>query len=273
MSLVTWPCRNVLASGPVSASLPRSERSTRPHASVSARWSVARVSAVAAISQRGYETCLTCSASTSARPTCASRSVTAAAPVAAGRARHALAARRAASELGLRGPGRRRRRARDPGRRRLRRADRRRRRAHRRAAAALLEEALGVPVVLENDLNLAALAEHRVRGVADLAFIGVGTGVGMGIVAGGGSCAARAARPASSVTCRSATAWSPARRSRPARGGRRRRRARRALGLRHRARRVRRRRARRRRAAPCCTTRRARWRSRSGPSRRCSIRR
>jgi len=49
----------------------------------------------------------------------------------------------------------------------------------------LLEEALGVPVVLENDLNLAALAEHRVRGVADLAFIGVGTGVGMGIVAAG----------------------------------------------------------------------------------------
>lgn len=49
----------------------------------------------------------------------------------------------------------------------------------------LLEEALGVPVVLENDLNLAALAEHRVRAVADLAFIGVGTGVGMGIVARG----------------------------------------------------------------------------------------
>jgi glucokinase len=49
----------------------------------------------------------------------------------------------------------------------------------------LLAEALGVPVVLENDLNLAALAEHGVRGVADLAFIGVGTGVGMGIVAGG----------------------------------------------------------------------------------------
>ena len=49
----------------------------------------------------------------------------------------------------------------------------------------LLEQALGVPVVLENDLNLAALAEHHVRGVADLAFIGVGTGVGMGIVAQG----------------------------------------------------------------------------------------
>jgi glucokinase len=49
----------------------------------------------------------------------------------------------------------------------------------------LLADALGVPVVVENDLNLAALAEHRARGVDDLAFVGVGTGVGMGIVAGG----------------------------------------------------------------------------------------
>jgi glucokinase len=50
---------------------------------------------------------------------------------------------------------------------------------------SLLGDALGVPVVLENDLNLAALAEHRTRGVRDLAFIGIGTGVGMGIVADG----------------------------------------------------------------------------------------
>ena len=49
----------------------------------------------------------------------------------------------------------------------------------------LLEDALRVPVTFENDLNLAALAEQRDRGVSDLAFIGVGTGVGMGIVAGG----------------------------------------------------------------------------------------
>jgi glucokinase len=49
----------------------------------------------------------------------------------------------------------------------------------------LLEAALRVPVAFENDLNLAALAEQRARGVADLAFIGVGTGVGMGIVAAG----------------------------------------------------------------------------------------
>ena len=49
----------------------------------------------------------------------------------------------------------------------------------------LLEDALGVPVTIENDLNLAALAEQHARGVDDLAFIGVGTGVGMGVVAGG----------------------------------------------------------------------------------------
>jgi predicted NBD/HSP70 family sugar kinase len=49
----------------------------------------------------------------------------------------------------------------------------------------LLEDALQVPVAFENDLNLAALAEQRDRAVDDLVFIGVGTGVGMGIVAGG----------------------------------------------------------------------------------------
>jgi predicted NBD/HSP70 family sugar kinase len=53
---------------------------------------------------------------------------------------------------------------------------------------ALLEARLGVPVAVENDVNLAALAEQRHgcgRGVQDLVFIAVGTGVGMGIVAGG----------------------------------------------------------------------------------------
>jgi glucokinase len=53
---------------------------------------------------------------------------------------------------------------------------------------ALLEEALGVPVTVENDVNLAALAEQRHgrgRGVQDMVFIGVGTGVGMGIISGG----------------------------------------------------------------------------------------
>jgi predicted NBD/HSP70 family sugar kinase len=50
---------------------------------------------------------------------------------------------------------------------------------------SLLEQALGVPVTIENDLNLAALAEAEERDVDDLVFVGVGTGVGMGIVAGG----------------------------------------------------------------------------------------
>ena len=49
----------------------------------------------------------------------------------------------------------------------------------------LLEDALGVPVASDNDVNLAALAESRARGVTDLAFIAVGTGVGMGIVSDG----------------------------------------------------------------------------------------
>jgi predicted NBD/HSP70 family sugar kinase len=49
----------------------------------------------------------------------------------------------------------------------------------------LLEDALGAPVRVDNDVNLAALAESRERGVDDLVFIAVGTGVGMGIVAGG----------------------------------------------------------------------------------------
>jgi predicted NBD/HSP70 family sugar kinase len=49
----------------------------------------------------------------------------------------------------------------------------------------LLEDALGVPVTFDNDVNLAALAESEARGVDDLAFIAVGTGVGMGIVSGG----------------------------------------------------------------------------------------
>lgn len=49
----------------------------------------------------------------------------------------------------------------------------------------LLEDALGVPVAVDNDVNLAALAESEARGIDDLAFIAVGTGVGMGIVSGG----------------------------------------------------------------------------------------
>jgi glucokinase len=53
---------------------------------------------------------------------------------------------------------------------------------------SLLQEELDVPVIVENDVNLAALGEQRrgrARGVQDVAFIAVGTGVGMGIVVGG----------------------------------------------------------------------------------------
>ncbi len=53
---------------------------------------------------------------------------------------------------------------------------------------ALLRDELAAPVLVENDVNLAALGEQR-RGRTlapeELVFIAVGTGVGMGIVIGG----------------------------------------------------------------------------------------
>jgi predicted NBD/HSP70 family sugar kinase len=54
--------------------------------------------------------------------------------------------------------------------------------------AAALAERMGLPVALDNDVNMATLAEQRLglgAGVPDFVFIGVGTGVGMGIVASG----------------------------------------------------------------------------------------
>jgi predicted NBD/HSP70 family sugar kinase len=51
-----------------------------------------------------------------------------------------------------------------------------------------LEERLGVPVTLENDVNLAAVGEQWLgvaRGVDDFAFLSVGTGMGNGLVLGG----------------------------------------------------------------------------------------
>lgn len=54
---------------------------------------------------------------------------------------------------------------------------------------ALLEEQLDATVIVENDVNLATLGEQRqgcARGLADVAFIAVGTGIGMGIVVDGG---------------------------------------------------------------------------------------
>jgi predicted NBD/HSP70 family sugar kinase len=57
-----------------------------------------------------------------------------------------------------------------------------------RPLGAELRERLGVPVVLENDINLAALGEQWLgvaRGVDDFVFLSVGTGLGAGLVLGG----------------------------------------------------------------------------------------
>jgi predicted NBD/HSP70 family sugar kinase len=51
-----------------------------------------------------------------------------------------------------------------------------------------LAERLGLPAVVENDINLAALGEQWrgvARGVDDFAFLSVGTGMGAGLVLGG----------------------------------------------------------------------------------------
>jgi len=56
------------------------------------------------------------------------------------------------------------------------------------ALGAELEDRLGLPVTLENDVNLAALGEQWrgvAQGVDDFAFLSVGTGLGAGIVLDG----------------------------------------------------------------------------------------
>jgi predicted NBD/HSP70 family sugar kinase len=53
---------------------------------------------------------------------------------------------------------------------------------------AELEERLGLPVALENDINLAALGEHWqgiAQGIDDFVFLSIGTGLGAGLVLGG----------------------------------------------------------------------------------------
>jgi predicted NBD/HSP70 family sugar kinase len=54
--------------------------------------------------------------------------------------------------------------------------------------ARALVDTLGFPVVIENDVNMAALGEWRHgcgNGTEDLVFLALGTGIGMGIIAGG----------------------------------------------------------------------------------------
>lgn len=48
-----------------------------------------------------------------------------------------------------------------------------------------LESRLGFPVMLENDVNLAAFGEHRLghgKGIDSFVFVALGTGIGMGII-------------------------------------------------------------------------------------------
>ncbi|MFM2163048.1 MAG: hypothetical protein RLZZ383_2560, partial [Pseudomonadota bacterium] len=53
------------------------------------------------------------------------------------------------------------------------------------AVGQRLGAAWGVPVVVDNDANVAALGAARAWGVADVALLTLGTGVGGGIVVGG----------------------------------------------------------------------------------------
>lgn len=51
-----------------------------------------------------------------------------------------------------------------------------------------LSELLGMPVIMENDANAAAVAEHRFgagRGVSNLVYLTISTGVGSGVIADG----------------------------------------------------------------------------------------
>ena len=54
--------------------------------------------------------------------------------------------------------------------------------------ARMLEDALAIPVALDTDVNAAAIAEGRfgaARGLTDFAYVTVGTGIGVGLVANG----------------------------------------------------------------------------------------
>eukprot|EP00662_Eupelagonemidae_sp_cell21_P005621 gene5621-49631_t len=45
---------------------------------------------------------------------------------------------------------------------------------------------LGVPVVFDTDVNAPALNEERGENVSNIAYITVGTGIGVGLVVNGG---------------------------------------------------------------------------------------
>jgi glucokinase len=51
--------------------------------------------------------------------------------------------------------------------------------------AGRVSAALGLPCVIDNDVNTAALHEHARRGGADLLYVAVGTGIGGALVLGG----------------------------------------------------------------------------------------
>jgi len=53
---------------------------------------------------------------------------------------------------------------------------------------ALLEAKFGIPAAVENDVNMAAIAESQIgagQGIRDFVFLAVGTGIGAGIVLNG----------------------------------------------------------------------------------------
>ena len=59
---------------------------------------------------------------------------------------------------------------------------------HRSGVAQALSEQLGGSITIDNDANLAALAEHSygaAQGVDDFAYIHIGTGLGVGLILGG----------------------------------------------------------------------------------------
>ncbi|GMA94091.1 hypothetical protein GCM10025881_09150 [Pseudolysinimonas kribbensis] len=75
-----------------------------------------------------------------------------------------------------------------------------------------LEKRLGLPITIENNINLAALSEYTEgagQGVSPFAFLHIGTGVGLGMVIDGEVFRGRRVPPARSPSCRSSTSRGP----------------------------------------------------------------